>query len=68
MTAGEIAEKVVRAVERNRFYVIPQPSAKFSWLMKRMSPENFYGFFKWLNASERGRKTFMWMARNGMMG
>jgi len=68
MTADEIAATVVRAVERNRFYVLPQHSAKFLWLMKRMFPETFYRILGVLLGLERGRNLFMWMARHGVLG
>jgi len=68
MTADEIAGMVVRAVERNRFYVLPQPSAKFLWLMKRMFPETLYKVIGVLLNSERGRSIFMWIARHGILG
>lgn len=68
MTAEEIAGMVVRAVERNRFYVLPQPSAKFLWLMKRISPETVYKAIAFLFGSERGRGMLMWMARHGILG
>jgi NAD(P)-dependent dehydrogenase (short-subunit alcohol dehydrogenase family) len=68
MTADEIAEMVVRAVERNRFYLLPQSSAKSTWLMKRMFPETLYRVLGVLLNSERGRNIFMWMARHGILG
>jgi NAD(P)-dependent dehydrogenase (short-subunit alcohol dehydrogenase family) len=68
MTADEISGMVVRAVEGNRFYVLPQPSAKLLWLIKRMFPETLYRVIGVLLHSQRGRNAFMWMARHGILG
>ena len=68
MTADHIARIVVRAVERNRLYVLPQHSAKLLWLTKRMSPETLYRFLRVLFKTDSGKTIFMWMARHGMMG
>jgi short-subunit dehydrogenase len=68
MTADEIAGKVVRAVERNKLYVMPQPSAKFLWLVKRIAPGGLFSLLSYLNRSGRRDSIFMSMAKKGLMG
>ncbi len=57
MTAAEVAGHVIRAVEKNRLYVLPQADAKFGWLSKRLFPKLYFktislfyglGFKKWI--------------------
>lgn len=49
MSAETIAEKVVRAVERNKCYVVPQPSAKLLRLNKMLAPSTYHGLMRLLN-------------------
>lgn len=46
-TAEQMAEHVVRAVRRNKLYVIPQWDGKFSWLSKRLMPELYFDVIGW---------------------
>jgi NAD(P)-dependent dehydrogenase (short-subunit alcohol dehydrogenase family) len=41
VTAAEIVQDVLRAVERGRLYVMTQPDARWGWRMKRFFPEYF---------------------------
>ncbi len=41
VTAEEIVKDVLRAVERERLYVMTQPDARWGWRMKRFFPEYF---------------------------
>lgn len=41
VTAQEIVKDVLRAVERERLYVMTQPDARWGWRMKRFFPEYF---------------------------
>lgn len=41
VTAAEIVKDVLRAVERERLYVMTQPDARWGWRMKRFFPEYF---------------------------
>jgi len=41
-TAEDVAKDVVRAISKNRLYVIPQAEGRFLWRMKRVFPESYY--------------------------
>ena len=41
-TAEDVAKDVIRAVSKNRLYVIPQPEGRLLWRMKRSFPESYY--------------------------
>lgn len=41
-TVESIARATLRAIARNRLYVLPQPDSKLYWFMKRMTPHTFY--------------------------
>ncbi|MCX5860485.1 MAG: SDR family NAD(P)-dependent oxidoreductase [Proteobacteria bacterium] len=43
ITSEEVARRIIRAVEKGKFYVIPMLSGKVSWMLKRLSPSIFYG-------------------------
>jgi len=49
ITSEEVAARIIRAVEKGRFYVIPMLSGKVSWISKRLSPSLFYGTLAFLN-------------------
>jgi len=67
MSADEVAEAVVKAVEKRKLYVIPQASGKVFWMIKRMSPGLFHGTLAFLNRTEIGRKLLLFMARMGLL-
>ena len=57
VSAGDIADDVLRAIEKNRLYVMPQADARWGWRLKRLFPELFsrliaylYGNNKWIYA------------------
>jgi len=54
------------AVERNRFYVVPQPFAKVLWINKRLAPANLLATFAWLNRRGLAKPFVMWLARHGL--
>jgi NAD(P)-dependent dehydrogenase (short-subunit alcohol dehydrogenase family) len=41
VSASEIVEKTIKAIEKDRLYVVPQIDAKIMWWIKRLSPEFF---------------------------
>lgn len=66
MTSEDIAALVVKAIEKNRLYVIPQASAKMQWLLKRLSPARYYEGFALLNSSAVFRRLVLVLARLGL--
>ena len=67
MDAGQIAEKVVRAVEKNRLYVFPQLSSKVLWANKRLFPGLYFALLSLLYRYEVAEPLFFWLARHGMI-
>ncbi len=67
MTADQVAEAVLRAVERRKLYVIPQPSGRFFWALKRMRPGLYHGTLAFFNRDDLGRRLLLWMARKGLI-
>ncbi|MBN2027429.1 MAG: SDR family NAD(P)-dependent oxidoreductase [Actinobacteria bacterium] len=67
MDAGQIAEKVVRAVEKNRLYVFPQLSSKVLWVNKRLFPGRYFALLSLLYRYEVAEPLFFWLARHGMI-
>jgi NAD(P)-dependent dehydrogenase (short-subunit alcohol dehydrogenase family) len=66
MSAADIAGRILVAVERNRFYVVPQPFAKVLWINKRLAPASLLATFAWLNRRGLGKPVVMWLARHGL--
>lgn len=66
MSAADIARCILRAVEKNRVYVMPQPFAKVLWMNKRLTPARFLDTFSWLNRRGLGKPVAMWLARHGL--
>lgn len=67
MTADQVAEAVLRAVERRRLYAIPQFSGRFFWALKRMRPGLYHGTLGFFNRGGLGRRLLLWMARRGLI-
>ena len=67
MSAADIVRCILKAVEKNRFYEMPQPFAKVLWMNKRLTPEQFVNMFYWLNRWGLGKPFVMWMARHGLV-
>ncbi|NPV60021.1 MAG: SDR family NAD(P)-dependent oxidoreductase [Actinobacteria bacterium] len=67
MTADEVAEAAIRAVEKGKLYCVPQFSGRFLWVIKRFSPGVFQGAVAFGNRFSWGKKVFMWMARKGLL-
>lgn len=47
-TIESVSRAALKAIRKNKLYVLPQPDAKLIWLMKRMTPHSYYninGFF-----------------------
>lgn len=63
LSAEEVARTVLQAVERGRFYVLPQWDARFYWTIKRLSPdlptrvaERIYRFLRKRGTSTSGQR------------
>jgi NAD(P)-dependent dehydrogenase (short-subunit alcohol dehydrogenase family) len=67
MTADEVAQAVVKAIEKKRLYAIPQSSGRVFWALKRMNPAFYHGSLAFLNRYSIGRPLFMWLARKGLV-
>jgi NAD(P)-dependent dehydrogenase (short-subunit alcohol dehydrogenase family) len=67
MSAADIAGSIIRAVERNRLYVYPQPSAKLLWVTKRLFPGQYLGVMHRLNRWGLGKPLILWLARHGLV-
>lgn len=66
LSAADIAGCVVKAMDKNRLYVVPGVSAKLIWLNKRFSPEWYYRFMAFMLKNKFGEKLFMFLARHGL--
>jgi NAD(P)-dependent dehydrogenase (short-subunit alcohol dehydrogenase family) len=66
LSASDIAGCVIKAMDKNRLYVVPGMSAKLMWLNKRFSPELYYRFMAFTLKNKFGEKLFMFLARHGL--
>ncbi|MEA3470696.1 MAG: SDR family oxidoreductase [Thermodesulfobacteriota bacterium] len=66
LSAERIAEMTVKAVEKNKFYLIPQVTGKVSWVMKRISPSQYYRNMAFMNRRSFFRGLALKMARWGI--
>jgi NAD(P)-dependent dehydrogenase (short-subunit alcohol dehydrogenase family) len=67
MSAEEVAQRTIRAFEKNRLYVIPQFTGKLYWILKRCAPSTFYGVLYYTMQKGYGEKLALFLARIGMM-
>ena len=55
-TANDVAKYIVKAVKKNKFYVLPQIDAKLIRFFKRMCPELYFKILSWLYKKGYGDK------------
>jgi len=67
LTAEEVAERTIRAYEKNKLYIIPQFTGKFYWVLKRLSPALFYGAISFATKRGYSEKLGIFLAKIGMM-
>jgi len=67
ITSDEVAEAVIKGVEKGRLIIVPQLSGKVFWVQKRLSPMMYFGQLAFLNKMGWARPLFLWMARHGML-
>ena len=65
ITPGDIAAMTVRAVEKNRLYVIPGIPLRLSWLNARLAPSLFYGLSAVLASRGWHEPVYRFLARRG---
>lgn len=66
LSAEDIARCTMRAMDKNKLYVVPGWSAKYFWYNKRVSPELCYRFIAFTLKNKFGEKMFLWLARHGL--
>jgi NAD(P)-dependent dehydrogenase (short-subunit alcohol dehydrogenase family) len=66
-SADEVAEAVVKAIEKKRLYVIPQRPGRVLWYIKRLSPGFYFGLLAFLNRTGVGHGFFLFLARRGWL-
>lgn len=67
ITPEYMAEKTMKAVEKNRLYVVPGIPLHLSWLNSRHVPSLFYGVVAFLTKRGLDKPVFMYAARKGYM-
>lgn len=67
MRTPEIAARIIKGVEKNRLYVVPQPSAKILFGLKRAAPVAWYSFEALLNRLGVLRWFTMFVSRRRMI-
>ncbi|MCE5210098.1 MAG: SDR family NAD(P)-dependent oxidoreductase [Deltaproteobacteria bacterium] len=66
LNASDIAGYVMKAMDKNRLYVVPGLNAKLIWLDKRFAPEFFYRFIAFTIKNKLSEKLFMFLAQHGL--
>ncbi|MEW6552691.1 MAG: SDR family NAD(P)-dependent oxidoreductase [Actinomycetota bacterium] len=67
VTTDDIAAMIVKAVEKNRLYVLPQLSARLFWWFKRLMPAAFYGQTAYLYKHGLVKPVFTQLAKRGLL-
>jgi len=67
LSAREVAERTVRAFEKNRLYEIPQWTGKMYWILKRLAPSLFYDVMAFAIRRSFGEKAALLLTRVGLM-
>lgn len=67
ITSDEVAQAVIKGMERKKLIIIPQLSGKVFYMQKRLSPSLYFAQLYQLNKMGWAKPLFMWMARHGMV-
>ncbi len=67
VTAEEVAEHAVKAVRKNRLFVVPQFTPRWGWRIKRMNPGIFCGALAAGYRTPLGKPVAMFFAKRGMI-
>ena len=65
LTAGEVAEMLVRGIEKDRLYVLTSKYSRLVWSMIRLSPNLYYRIWAWLSRTGRAKDAIMGAAKRG---
>ena len=49
-TVDSVSRATLKAIKKNKLYVLPQPDSKLFWFMKRMTPNTYYNITGFLYA------------------
>jgi NAD(P)-dependent dehydrogenase (short-subunit alcohol dehydrogenase family) len=64
VTAEDVAKDTLKAIRKNRLYVITQWDGKLAWLSKRMTPNIYHRILGWIYTTGLGDK-FLGVSRTG---
>jgi len=67
LSAEVVAKRVVKAVLRNKCYVLPMFFGKLLWLNKRLTPSLYYNLTAWLNRRGWMKPLYLKLARWGIL-
>ncbi|MFZ5573436.1 MAG: SDR family NAD(P)-dependent oxidoreductase [Thermodesulfobacteriota bacterium] len=65
ITPAEAAEITVRAMKKNRLYIIPQGPAKSAWLFKRLFPAFYFACLAKVTRASWGKRFMLQLNRMG---
>jgi NAD(P)-dependent dehydrogenase (short-subunit alcohol dehydrogenase family) len=67
VTSDIIANRVIKALKKKKFYILPQANARQVWLAKRVSPSAYIGALSFLNKKGKLRPILDAMAHRGQL-
>ncbi|MBN2167635.1 MAG: SDR family NAD(P)-dependent oxidoreductase [Actinobacteria bacterium] len=67
VSAEDLAEKVVRAVEKNRLYVLTNATSRRAWLAARLGPSAYFDFWAFLHRHGLALKVITRLAEKGVI-
>lgn len=67
ITPDEVVDATIKAVRKNRMYVVPQFTPRWGWRIKRLNPGAFTAGFASSYKAPYGKRLAMFFARRGMV-
>jgi len=67
LSAETVAKRAVKAVSKNKCYVVPMFFGKLLWLNKRLTPSLYYNLTAWLNRHGWMKPLYLKLARWGIL-
>jgi NAD(P)-dependent dehydrogenase (short-subunit alcohol dehydrogenase family) len=66
-SADKIAKRLIKAVAKDKLYVVPMFYGKLLWLNKRLTPNLYYNLTAWVNRRGWLKSMYLMLARWGVL-
>jgi NAD(P)-dependent dehydrogenase (short-subunit alcohol dehydrogenase family) len=67
MNSDTVAEAIIKAIKKDKLYVVPQLTGKLQWILRRFFPSIYVRGLAFLNKNGYAKPLMMWVVRRGLL-